>query len=288
MKRPLLLAAALAVSVLPFASAEPVRSYEPVKMLPSERVAPPIGYTSLVQGLIGNHVLGNLKKGQNPNVQSTRLKDFVLSLRAPDFTCKADHGGMCAAKDDVYHEFAFLQAFGDHTEMTLSASEFTGLADMKPEDMAFDFSALGPAGAPVSYENEAEFCEARAYPADWESYMASVQAYQETFGFTENAQYEALWDGLRAVMTRYNVRGAPSATAEIVGHLENEMAHFPNLKKVTKAEGLEWREVILPSGQKGFVAVKPFDLLKIDEGGKVCAKQVGNSFQFTAYYYGGD
>ena len=281
-------------NVFSFSEAADKKTYAPVKMMPIKTAAAPDGFMDLVSTLKSLEAQGLLAAGAGTEPLDTldglSPKAFVLSLRDEAFTCQADHGGMCAAKDEVYHLFAFLRAF-EGSDGTIEA------ADLKPGEtpdlaaLSFSFKRLPEPGYSIVYEEDdpdGAFCEARAYPEDWETHQKSVLTYQKQFNFTEGSDYEALWNGLRAVMQKHNVYEEPSLDSDVVGSLDNEMAHFPSVDVVFEADSREWREVILPDGSTGYVAVANSDLLKIDDGGKVCAKASGKSFVLTSAYYGGD
>ena len=110
----------------------------------------------------------------------------------------------------------------------------------------------------------------------------------EQLSLEETADYEWLWSSFYGVVGRYNMRAEPNQSAEILGKAENEAIQFPAFDEVTQSGGYDWRQVVLPDGSTGYLAASVDDLLKIDDGGQVCARMHGGEVKLTSIAIGGE
>ncbi len=278
--------------------APPLRTYAPVPVS-AGRIGPsPAEFDDLINTIKTLEANGEFKSGAGmtprDDLGGLSAKAFIMSRKADDFRCEADFGGMCGGSDveALWDEMSFIFGFFDPDEWQARDGFRDMSFDLASEDeidltpLAFRFSQLNPAGTPILFDEDG-FCQARA-DYDWETYTESVTAFQETFGFTETEQYEALWNSLRGVMSRYNVRAEPSLDADIVGSIENEMIYLPVLGEVIENDGHGWRFVNLPDGTVGFAAIKDEDLLKLGNGDVGCGRIEDGVAKLTSVSFGGD
>ncbi|MAK61302.1 MAG: hypothetical protein CMK09_10015 [Ponticaulis sp.] len=254
----------------------------------------PEAFDSLILQLKGLEAAGHFKAGAGLEpldvLGGEAAIPFALKHRADDFRCHADHGGICAAPDDLYSYKAFFIAFSGFSDgywYSAEAARQKTRADIDLSKIALSFAELSPPGTPV-VRDEFGFCQARAYFKDWDAGIEMYQSAAEQLNLQNNTDHDWLWSSFKGVISRYNVRAAPDASAEIVGHAENEAIHFPDFDAVTEGGGYTWREVVLPDGTTGFIAASDKDILEIDDAGQVCARIENGVVKLTQNAIGGD
>lgn len=272
----------------------PAFTYDPQPILYEDLSPSPDAFDATITLLKGLESAGHFEAGAGMApldvLGGQAAIPFAMSLMDEEFRCQADHGGICITTDETYSVGAFFIGFRGDTGVDWFSTESRDMiaaGGVDPNDVSLSFEALSPPGTPITGD-ETGFCQARAYFEDWEAGTNMYQSIADQLNFEETPQYEWLWSSFRGVVSRYNVRAEPSASADIVGHAENEAIHFPEIDAVIEAEGYSWRGVVLPDGTSGYIAVSDTDLLKIDEGGQVCARMEGSDVKLTSIAIGGE
>ena len=215
---------------------------------------------------------------------------YAMGLRDEAFHCAADHGGICAAPDEIYNLKAFLVGFRDEGGIDWFSPEAAAIRtpeEIDLGDVALTFSALSPPGTPVVRYGDG-FCQARAYFEDWEAGNQMYYRAAESLYPAGEPDWDWIWSSFYGVVGRYNVRAEPSASADVIGIAENEAIHFPSFESVTSADGYDWREVALPDGTRGYIGAGLKDILIIDDAGQVCATVDGDEVRLTQITIGGE
>lgn len=278
---------------------KPVLTYTPVSLAHRNFTSPPAQFDALITQLKTLEAEGYFKAGAGMEpleaLNGLSPKAYLMSIKADDFRCGADFGGICAGSDveALQDETSFILGFADPNDYEALAAFQKLSFDLKTADemdlapLAFSFAKLDPAGTQVSKDGN-EFCQARVEYADYDSAVESVSALVGRWYEIHGDEKAFDWSDLRGVMTRYNVRAEPSANAEIIGTLENEMAYFPTVNEVISDGDLGWRFVMLPDGKTGFIAVQNDNLLRIGNGDVVCGRLSGGEVKLTSVSFGGD
>ena len=263
-------------------------SYGTMKPSPDE-------FDSLILRLQGLEAAGEFEAGAGMEplhvLGGLSAKSFALSVRADDFDCRSDHGGMCVGPEEIYPLLAFLIGFnGEGGFDWFAPRDIQSADDIDLEEVALSFQTFSPPGTPVVDDDQSDsgFCQARAYFDDWESGIEMYQSVADQLKLEENEDYEWLWESFRGVAGRYNVRAEPKISSAIVGKVANEAIHFTNLSSVIEADGYGWREVRLPDGMTGYMAASENELLKLDDGGQVCARFEDGDIRLTSISLGGE
>lgn len=147
-------------------------TYAPQPISYGDLSASPDEFDSLILQLKGLEAAGHYKAGAGTEpldvLGGKAAIPFALEHRDEDFQCRADHGGICSANDDLYAYMAFLIGFRGESGLDWFSSEardFTKPDDIDLENISLSFAALSPPGTPVVEEGDS-FCQARAYFED--------------------------------------------------------------------------------------------------------------------------